>query len=217
MFRLFVPVRVLIFAAALLCCAAAMPVPSLAQTSVPDNSALAAMVDKALDAFILAQADAARAFIAEWNDTAGACNEVYNAVLGNMKAPCRKVRAALRRGTLMEFQQRCFSAGIEHAIEVQDRPVSGDGIDAQVRLLEQIFVDYEKALRTVCSLQAAAGDYPAFAALLREAASYPVSRGFDNFGPMDSMAWWNPAQDPANSSNGVSAGQASLPAVLNGQ
>lgn len=146
-------------------------------------------------------------FIDEWEGKAGACEKVEGGIFGNLRTSCMTVRAALRRGTILQYKQACFERGAEQALSLQPAQYNSS--------LEKIFIVFENTLLQVCSLDVDDQQYPAFVSLHTKAVQTLPGAGFDQFGPADSMAWWGPGNDPSYTYPNINTPTPQLPAILN--
>ena len=146
-------------------------------------------------------------FIDDWEDKAGACEKVEGGMFGNLRSSCMTVRAALRRGTILQYKQACFERGAEQALSLQPAQYNSS--------LEKLFITFENTLVQICSLDVDDHQYPAFVSLHTKAVQTMPGSGFDRFGPADSMAWWGPGTDPSYSNPNMNTPTPQLPAILN--
>jgi hypothetical protein len=110
------------------------------------------------------------AFLAEWDARAAACREVTRIPLGNLRAPCRKLRSALRKGEILLFAKACYELGNKHTAQVQAYMAAARLNGGTRAELESALLDNERQLIESCSVATWRSDYPAFAALREQAA-----------------------------------------------
>jgi hypothetical protein len=155
-------------------------------------------------------------FVQLWNKTSSECNQVHNSLFGNMKAPCRSVRAALRRGTLLQYTQQCLGTGFNQLSAITQAHEDMLDNTIQQHQWDTIVIELEKSLMSICRFNKFLADYSSFNVLLDNAMiATPVD--FDSFGPMDSMAWWNIQKDPANQGGNPNGNYGTLPVILGPQ
>lgn len=150
-----------------------------------------------------------RDFIVKWNDTAGACNEVYGTFMGNLRSPCRAVRMALRRGVFRLQQIECYQLGENAARAVLSKPVYQTTVRAGFDDLQRVFIEYERSIDNICGMKVDENEYPDFAELYEQARRSPSLSVTGQTGPLDASAWWDdiPYEAPIPPSpNGPSTG-----------
>lgn len=201
-------------------------VPCQAQDDAPQT--LLVSIDNSLSATLASLDESVRIFISEWDSTTAACEAVHGTFLGNLKSPCRAVRAAIRRGTIARFKLDCIETG-RSAVALTSERASEQYPDftraalpgqADTRALQDIFMRFESRLFSLCDLEFDPDAFPAFASLYRQSPAMPRTSDFSTFGSSDSMAWWSYNQDPASYSSGIDSsgfgapgGRPSLPVI----
>jgi len=176
-----------------------------AQTPLSENDL--AVIESTLHSTLDEITNETTHFIDDWEDKAGACEKVEGGIFGNLRSSCMTVRAALRRGTILQYKQACFERGAELALSLQPSEYNSS--------LEKLFIAFENTLVQICSLDVDNQQYPAFVTLHTKAVQTMPGAGFDRFGPADSMAWWGPGTDPSYSYPNMNTPTPQLPAILN--
>ena len=186
-----------------------LPVLAHAQ-ALPDMAEL----DRRFAEVVAVHETAAHDLVIEWDDKAGACDAVIDSLFGNLKAPCRAVRAALRRRTLLVYQAACYQDFMETF------EANREAVQARLEFTEQgaamtaALASFENDLVRICSFRDYQETHLAFMDMLaRSRTAKPVD--WDSFGSMDSTAWWNYNEDPAVYANGAVPPPAGLPVIGN--
>lgn len=126
----------------------------------------------------------ATAFVATWNATGLACAEARRVPFGNLRQPCRAIRAALRDGEFLLFARRCFDLGERHKALVDAQRAVAMQPEPERNAVETALLENEERLIALCSPSTWQEQHPAFAELRAEASDpryrTPANRFFAN-------------------------------------